>query len=218
MTLPNQAGKVIFVVTKNKVCCISIKIEAMASAIQGKLAETLQISMERAEEFLKICYIVNYDKGKLIEPKNGVFNRLGFILNGAVRIYYINEKGEDISYLLQVNNDVIGDYASYITGKKTMAVIQTLLKTEVLYFDKKDVETLIQKDIFWLEVAKHISDLAFLDAKQRLDELFFYTPEERYLNLLKKSPEILNKIPQKYISSYLGITPQSLSRIRKRIY
>ncbi len=99
-----------------------------------------------------------------------------------------------------------------------MAVIKTLLKTEVLYFDKKDVELLIQKDIFWLGLAKHISDLVFLDAKQRLDELFFYTPEERYLNLLKKSPEILNKIPQKYISSYLGITPQSLSRIRKRIY
>ena len=190
----------------------------MTSTIKEKLAETLQVSMERAAEFLEICYIVNYDKSKVIEPRNGVFDRLGFILNGAVRIYYINEKGEDISYLLQVNNDVIGDYASYITGKKSMAVIQTFLKTEVLYFDKKDIETLAQKDIFWLGITKHISDLTFLDAKQRLDELFFYTPEERYLNLLKKSPEILNKIPQKYISSYLGITPQSLSRIRKRIY
>lgn len=190
----------------------------MTSAVKQKLAETLQISMERAEEFLEICYIVNYDKNKIIEPKNGVFDRLGFILNGAVRIYYINEKGEDISYLLQVNNDVIGDYASYITGKKSLAILQTLLKTDVLYFDKKDIEALIQKDIFWIELAKRISDLAFLDSKQRLDELFFYTPEERYLNLLKKSPEILNKIPQKYISSYLGITPQSLSRIRKRIY
>ncbi|MEF9477078.1 hypothetical protein OWR28_04415 [Chryseobacterium sp. 1B4] len=99
-----------------------------------------------------------------------------------------------------------------------MAVIQALLKTEILYFNKKEVEILIQKDIFWLGLAKRISDLAFLDAKQRLDDLFFYTPEERYINLLKKSPEILNKIPQKYISSYLGITPQSLSRIRKRIY
>ncbi|MEF9477079.1 hypothetical protein OWR28_04420 [Chryseobacterium sp. 1B4] len=74
--------------------------------------------MKRAEEFLDICYIVTYDKNKMIEPQNGIFDRLGFILNGAVRTYYINEKGEDISYLLQVNNDVIGDYASYITGKK----------------------------------------------------------------------------------------------------
>ena len=190
----------------------------MTTTLIEKLAETLQLSLERVDEFLGICYVVNYDKNKMIEPKNGVFDRLGLILNGAVRIFYINEKGEDISYLLQVNNDVIGDYASYITGKKSVALIQTLLKTEVLYFDKKDVEALIQKDIFWLGLAKHMSDLAFLDAKQRLDELFFYTPEERYLNLLKKSPEILNKIPQKYISSYLGITPQSLSRIRKRIY
>ncbi len=59
----------------------------MASAIQEKLAETLQISMERAEEFLEICYIVTYDKNKIIETKNWNFYPLGFILKGAFRIY-----------------------------------------------------------------------------------------------------------------------------------
>ncbi|MCR6639687.1 MAG: Crp/Fnr family transcriptional regulator [Sporocytophaga sp.] len=190
----------------------------MMQSVKEKLVNTLQIPIDRVEELLGICVIVTHEKNEAVETKNGVFDRLGYIINGAARIYYVNEKGEEISYLLQVNEDVIGDYASYLTGEKSQAKIETLLRTEVLYFEKRSIEELITKDVFWLGFAKRISDLAFLSAKQRLDELFFYTPEQRYLNLLKKSPEILDKIPQKYISSYLGITPQSLSRIRKRIY
>lgn len=190
----------------------------MTKAFKEKLSTILQIPLKRVEEFLSICFVVTHEKNELIETKNQVFDRLGYTINGAARIYYINEKGEEISYLLQVNGDVIGDFASFLTGKKSQAKIETLLPTEVLYFEKSKLEQLIQRDIFWLGLSKHLSDLAFLSAKQRLDELFFYTPEQRYLNLLKKSPEIIQKIPQKYISTYLGITPQSLSRIRKRIY
>lgn len=190
----------------------------MPQMLKEKLATILQIPIERVEEFLNICFVITHEKNELIEPKNQVFDRLGYIINGAARIYYINDKGEEISYLLQVNGDVIGDFASYITGEKSQAKIETILKTEVLYFEKTKLEQLIKQDIFWLGLSKHLSDLAFLSAKRRLDELFFYTPEERYLNLLNKSPEIIQKIPQKYISTYLGITPQSLSRIRKRIY
>lgn len=189
----------------------------MTHFLKEKLSVVLQIPLKRAEEFLSICFVVTHKKNELIETRNGVFYRLGYILNGAARVYYVNDKGDEISYLLQVNGDVIGDYASYITGNQSQTKIEILLETEVLYFEKKSMEALIQQDVFWVGLAKHISDLAFLSAKQRLDELFFYTPEQRYLNLLKKSPEIIQKIPQKYISTYLGITPQSLSRIRKRI-
>lgn len=62
-----------------------------------------------------------------------------------------------------------------------------------------------------------MTEVSFLEAKRRIDDLLLNTPEQRYLNLLQKAPEVLQKIPQRYISSYLGITPQSLSRIRGRI-
>ena len=185
--------------------------------LKEELSATLQMPIKRVEELFSICFVVTHEKNELIETKNRVFDKLGYIINGAARIYYVNDKGEEISYLLQVNGDIIGDFASYITDEKSLAKIETLLKSEVLYFEKSKLEELIQKDVFWLGFAKHLSDLAFLSAKRRLDEFYFYTPEQRYLNLLKKSPEIIQKIPQKYISSYLGITPQSLSRIRKRI-
>lgn len=176
-----------------------------------------QMSEQKINEFLANTFVVTYKKNEIISTKNNVFDRLGYIIKGAVRTYYVNDKGEEISYLLHVDGGFIGDYESYIKGKKSDLVIKTLIKTEVLFFEKAKVEELMAKDVFWIGFAKTVSDLVFLDAKQRLNGLLFFTPEQRYLNLLKKSPDIIRKIPQKYISSYLGIKPQSLSRIRKRI-
>ena len=117
-----------------------------------------------------------------------------------------------------MKGDAIVDYANFISGESSNLHIQFLLDSEVLYIHKHTLNQLIEKDPFWMGFAKNISDLAFLSAKQRLDELFFFNPEERYLNLLKKSPEVIQAIPQKYIASYLGITTPSLSRIKNRIY
>lgn len=183
----------------------------------SNLTALLQIPQDRVDELLKTCRIVVHEKNHIIETPNNVINWLGYIVDGAVRTYCINEDGDEISYLLHVNNDAMGDYESYITGNKTDWFFETILRTTVVYIDKTEMEALIAKDVFWLAFTKRIADVAFLDAKQRLNDLLFYNPEQRYLNLLKKSPEIIQKIPQKYISSYLGITPQSLSRIRKRL-
>ncbi|WP_202985448.1 Crp/Fnr family transcriptional regulator [Mucilaginibacter inviolabilis] len=202
---------------KNRKNTIFTTFTGMNASIKENLLEIFQIPEQRLNELLDITYVVTYNRNEVIGTANRIFDRLGYIVDGATRAYYVNEAGEEISYLLQVNGDFLGDYESYITGKKSDLIIETLLKTEVVFFEKAKIEQLISQDVFWLGFAKKISDLVFLDAKQRINDLLFYNPEQRYLNLLKKSPGIIQKIPQKYISSYLGITPQSLSRIRKRI-
>ncbi len=181
------------------------------------LSRVLQIPVGRVEELLEVSFKIIYSRNEMIDAPRGVFDRLGYIIDGAVRTYHVAEDGHEISYLLQVNGDFLGDYESYITGKPSNLTIEAILKTEVLFFERKGMEELIEKDIFWLHFSKKISDFVFLDAKRRLDDLLFYTPEERYKRLMDKSHELLQKIPQKYISTYLGITPQSLSRIRRRM-
>ena len=144
-------------------------------------------------------------------------DKLAIIMQGAMRSYVMNERGEEINLLLQVNQDFIGDYESYISGKKASFYIKALIETELFVITKKAIDKLGQQDVFWLKFKTQMSDYAFLEAKRRIEDLLLFTPEERYLNLVKKSQEVLQKIPQKYISTYLGITPQSLSRIKKRI-
>lgn len=189
----------------------------MNAALRDYLLQVLQLPASRLDTLLALSHTVTYGKHTRIGMPGKVFDRLGYILQGAVRTFYINEEGQEISYLLQVDRDFFGDYESYITGQASDLAIETLLETEVLFFERRTIERLIQEDPYWMGFAKRVSDLVFLDAKRRFNELLFHNPEQRYRNLLERSPELLFKIPQKYISSYLGITPQSLSRIRKRL-
>jgi CRP-like cAMP-binding protein len=189
----------------------------LSENLVDKLTIEMNMTHSRVKEFLDYCTIKSHKRKEIIQQDNNLFDNLGYVLEGGVRTYYIDKDGNEISYLLQVNGDVIGDYSRFITGVKSNLNIQFILNTKVLYINRFDFEQLTQNNLFWTQYSKNLSDLAFLSAKQRLDDLFFYSPEERYLNLIKKSPEIIKKIPQKYISSFLGITSQSLSRIRRRI-
>lgn len=182
------------------------------------LSDVLQLPRPRLTELLSVSVRSSYAKNELIQPPRNVFGRLGYILNGAVRTYHVTDNGQEISYLLQVNGDFIGDYESYLSGRRSSFTLETVLPTEVLFFERASIERLMEQDVFWVHFAKRVSDLVFLDAKKRLDDLLFLTPEARYKKLIEKSPAIFSKIPQKYISTYLGVQPQSLSRIRRRIY
>jgi len=190
---------------------------SLSPVLKKSLSIQLGLPMDRLEEFLRICVFEKLGKNQLVYPGKRCFDRLYFIVDGAVRTFYHTDMGEEISYLLQVNGDFFGDYESFITGQKSRFTIQVMVDSEFFYFTKSSLLTLVNREAFWLEFKSRIADLAFLDAKERINELLFYNPEKRYLNLLTKNPEIVQKIPQKYLSSYLGITPQSLSRIRKRL-
>ncbi|MEZ0007246.1 CRP-like cAMP-binding protein [Flavobacterium sp. 28YEA47A] len=183
---------------------------------ETNLAQRLGLSTDRLQEFLTVSEYRKFKKNSVLFGGNAVYDWLGYIVSGAVRTYCVNDLGEEISFLLQVNGDFFGDYESYITNQRSNFIIKTTLDTEILVFDKEKLDKLINSDIFWIKFSRTMSDICFLEAKRRIEDLLFYSPEERYLNLLQKSPEIIRKIPQKYISSYLGITAQSLSRIRKR--
>lgn len=184
---------------------------------ESSLAERTGLSKERLGEFLSISEKKSYRKGEILFQRDTICTQLGCIVSGALRTYCVNDLGEEISFLLQVDRDFFGDYESFITKKRSAFIIEAIIDTEVFLFDKERLDRLIDSDIFWTRFSRTISDICFLEAKRRIEDLLFYSPEQRYSTLLSKSPDVIRKIPLKYISTYLGITPQSLSRIRKRI-
>ena len=177
----------------------------------------LQVSPVQAAQLLEMGRLITHAKGTVIHRPGEVFEDLGFLIQGATRTYFKNKDNEDVSYLLNVEGDTYGDYESYVTGKPSTFSIEAVTNVVAIHFSKSQIEQLSNEDNIWLRVARRISDLAFLDAKQRLDDILLLTPEERYLKLVEARPRILQVMPLMYVSSYIGITPQSLSRIRKRI-
>lgn len=193
----------------------------MEEIFKQKLARLLRIDDVLLEEFLKLFQYKELEKAEFILNQGEVCEFIGLVSEGALRTFYVNENGDEVSFLLHFNNELedmgFTDFESFLLAEKSKLNIQAIAHSKVYLIKKTDWEWLSNKDIFWLHFSKRMTEIVYISAKRRVEDLLYYGPESRYLKLLKDNPNIFQKIPQKYIASYLGISPQSLSRIRKRI-
>lgn len=166
--------------------------------------------------FLDICSH-NYCKNKEVIVKRGSKTRtFGFIVSGLIRGYYTNEKGEEINIFLRPQGSFVGSPDHLISNLPTKYIFESVLESEIILYDIEEFEKLCVK-------RPNLSQLLIWGLKNtlqtvlhRVEEMVDKLPEERYEDLLKRSPIFFQKAFNKHIANYLGITPVSLSRIIKR--
>lgn len=189
--------------------------------LQAQLAQAFGIDDSYIEEMLAFTFSKKVRRGEFLLREGEVCTHVGLVIEGALRTFYINENGEDISFLFHFNGRLehlaFLDYESVLLGTPTKLNIQATEDSLVYLIHKNDLAALYQKNAFWQKFEKHIADRVYLSAKRRVEDLLYFSPEKRYLNLLADHPIVFQKFSQKFIASYLGVTPQSLSRIRKRL-
>ncbi len=139
-----------------------------------------------------------------------------FILEGMVRGYYTNLKGEEINVFLRPEHTMTGSPDSLFSNKATKYTFEAILETHVLLFSFRDFENLMAQypnivKVHLDALQENLQTLIF-----RVESLIDKLPEERYDDLLKRSPQFFQRAFNKHIANYLGITPNSLSRIIKR--
>ncbi len=142
---------------------------------------------------------------------------VGFVLEGSLRQFYTRDGDEKTTYFYFENN-LVADYISCLNKQPGLLTLETLEETRLLVFNYDVLERLCGEFPAWNTFARKIAEYIAIGLEMRLVEHLMYSPEERY-NLLIKSNKtrILERIPQQYIASYLGMTPVSLSRIRNRL-
>jgi CRP-like cAMP-binding protein len=143
-------------------------------------------------------------------------DELFFILKGCVRKYYMKD-GEQITINILTENNFIGAFTSLITGSKSKETIECLEACQILILKKKDLDRFYQQIPLMNEFIRKILEQTLIQFQQSLASFVLDKPEERYEKLLSENPEILQRVPQHILATYLGITATSLSRIRKRI-
>lgn len=176
-----------------------------------------KIDKEHFEEFLNLLIIKNIKKSEYFLEFGKTCKHLGFVIKGTLRSFYLNEQGIDKSFNFHSTNDFFTNYDSFLQNKPSLLYIQALEDTEVLLLSKNNLNVLYEKEPYWQEFGRVMSEIMYLESQKRIEDLLYFSPEKRYLKLLDQNPNIFQDVPQKYISSFLGITPQSLSRIKNRI-
>lgn len=136
-----------------------------------------------------------------------------FIKKGVARIYYFKDD-IDITESFSFENNIVVRFESLFTGRPSKKGIQMLEDSEVIAINATELFMLYDKHHDIERLFRKIFEAALVDQVNRIESLQFHTAEERYNSLLKETPGVLKRVPLKFIASYLGITPVSLSRIR----
>ena len=156
-------------------------------------------------------------RGKLLLTEGKICNFIAFISSGSVRHFHVkdgNEKTCEISF----ENQFVTDFGSFTYGTQSQINLQALEDTEVLSIRKAKLFELYQICPHFETFGRLMAEKIALRATEIAMSLSSEKPEIRYKNLLAREPDLFQRVQQKYIANFIGISPESLSRIRKRIY
>ncbi len=171
------------------------------------------LSKEAEEAITAISNIITIDKNKDLQHIGHTCKTIYFMNKGIARIYYYKD-GIDVTESFSFENNLIARVESLFTGKPSRKAIQILEDAEIVAINANELFKLYDSFPEIERLFRKIFEAAYVETVNRIEGIQFHTAEERYKALLKESPNILMKVPLKYIASYLGITQVSLSRIR----
>lgn len=143
-------------------------------------------------------------------------NYISFISKGIVRLYVPRETS-DLTFGFSFENEFVTAYDSLLTQTPSEYQMETLTETILWQISKSDLQEVYKKTKNGNIIGRKMAENLFLIKSKRELSLLSKNAEERYLALFTNRPNLLKQIPLKYIASYIGVTPQALSRIRKRI-
>ena len=145
-----------------------------------------------------------------------VENNLSFMETGIIR-FYIPKAENDLTFAFTFDHNFVSGYDSFLSRTPSIYHIETLAKTTLWQLTYNDLQAIYNETEIGNTIGRQASEALFLKKAKRELSLLHETAEQRYLNLFTEQPRLIKQIPLKYIASYIGITPQALSRIRKRI-
>lgn len=140
-----------------------------------------------------------------------------FIIQGIVRLFCLNPKKEEITIFLFKENYFASSYHSFITQTPSSQALETLEDTTLLSINKKALDELYRLVPKMNLITRVIADQRFINSQAIFTSQIMLTAEERYLQFEKNHGDLLLRVPHHIIASFLGITPVSMSRIRKRL-
>lgn len=170
------------------------------------------LSADAKKALTEVYTNINVSKNQILQPFGHTCKTIYFLKSGIARIYYYKD-GIDITEHFAFESSIIARVESLFTGTPSQKAIQILEDAEIIAINTTQLFKLHDTFPQIERLFRLIFEAAYVDTIKRIESIQFHSAEERYLALLKET-KIIQKLPLKYIASYLGITQVSLSRIR----
>lgn len=189
----------------------------MFEAINQSVRQYASFTPEEIALFNDLLQYRQISRKTLLLQEGEVCNFESYITKGCIRNYYIDDKGEEVTLQFAIEGWWVSDISSFHDRKPSKMFIETLEDAEVLVLTPESKETLLQRvpkfeRMFRLMVQRNLSRL-----QERLFQTITTTATEKYLDFLDRYPTIPQRVAQHYIASYLGFSPEFLSKVRGRL-
>lgn len=194
----------------------------MVTSEQGKslkrfITTLCPMPAEELDRIAAMATVRQVVKGDFVLRQGEVCRHVFFLTQGFVRMFYVDPDGTEINARFTGENDFFVDFNSFLTQTPSRYYWQAMQDTYVLAFPYQKVQALYRQSPDWNRFGRLMAERVYLTANERVEMLQFLTPEQRYKYVLDRYPALLANISQAHLASFLGIKPESLSRIRHRL-
>lgn len=183
--------------------------------LEKQIKNLFSVDNEELTQIASLFKPMDLKKGNFFLKADGYSNKLGFVEQGILR-EFVYLDGKDVTKWISTEGYFVVDLASFLFHQKARWNIQALTDCELYVIDIKDYQKIGKLIPKWIELEKMFIAKCFTILEDRIFQLIAFSAEERYSNFFSMNKELFNRVPLQYIASMLGMTPETLSRLRKK--
>jgi CRP-like cAMP-binding protein len=184
--------------------------------LHSLLKQYVQIEDEAWQDMQSRLKNRTYKKRDIFIKEGNVCTEIAFITRGSFRYYTVID-GVEITTYFSFEQEWLSSYSSFLSNGPSLVSVEAMQDAEMLVLGKADLQELYGRYLSIEHFGRYMAEHLVTCLDSRMHSLLLKTPEERYLKVLNETPEYFEKVPLHYIASFLGIAPESLSRIRRRL-
>lgn len=186
------------------------------SSLLQNVAKHIQLEKSESDYFLSLLSVKEVRRKEVVLQEGQHCTIINYVQQGALRAYYRDKEGNQNIIMFALSDWWVTDMYSFTSGKPSMLTVDALEDSVILQLQKVDLEKLYQQVPKFERFFRIIMQNAYVREQLRIIENLSKPAEERYKSFLVKYPLVVQHVPLKQIASYLGITPEFLSVIRKK--
>jgi len=175
------------------------------------------LPQERLDELASKATLIHIPQGDFFCKVGQICHQVGFVQEGIFRVYSINEEEQEMTRLFISSNHFIMDVGSYALQTPAVEYRQALTNTRLLVWNRADLDKFREETAGWHMITSHMRYSVLLANAHERTEMLNDDALTRYKKFVERYPHLMAQVPLRYIANYLGIAPQSLSRIRQQL-
>ncbi len=187
--------------------------ELLISYIKSKIS----VTEEELDTILTYFKCIKLKKNELLLAEGQVSQRSFFVTKGCLRIFFINEEGQEATRYFAFENQFASALVSFITAEKSKEFIQAVEPAEVFYISHKDFYHLLEIIPQWEKFYRIYLEIAYITNTRRLMSFLIQDALEKYRQLLAENPIVVRRLSNKMVASYLNISQETLSRLKSKL-